>query len=112
MKQQNALKYLKEKVDNNPEAKKHYEDYSHRFDLAEQIREMREKKGLTQKQLADKIGTKQSAIARLEDPDYARYSLATLKKIATYFQRNLVINFEEPNSCTNHHDLENLSLHA
>lgn len=94
MKTKNALHYLKQKVEKDPELKKYYEEYSRRFDLAQKIREMREAAGLTQKQLADKIGTKQSGIARLEDPDYENYSLATLKKIAQLFQKELVIVFE------------------
>ena len=95
MKTKNALHYLKQKVEKDPELKKYYEEYSRRFDLAEKIREMREAAGLTQKQLADKIGTKQSGIARLEDPDYERYSLATLRKIAKFFKKGLVVDFEE-----------------
>lgn len=95
MKTKNALHYLKQKVEKDREAKKFYEEYSRRFDLAEKIREMREAAGLTQKQLADKIGTKQSGIARLEDPDYESYSLATLKKIAQFFKKELIIGFEE-----------------
>ena len=98
MKTKNALHYVKQKVEKNREAKKYYEEYSHRFDLAEKIREMRDAVGLTQKQLADKIGTTQSGIARLEDPDYESYSLATLKKIAHFFKKELIIGFEESTS--------------
>jgi transcriptional regulator with XRE-family HTH domain len=98
MKTKNALHYVRQKVEKDPQAKKYYEEYSRRYDLAEKIREMREAAGLTQKQLADKIGTKQSGIARLEDPDYESYSLATLKKIAHFFKKELIIGFEEPSS--------------
>ncbi|MFN6066501.1 MAG: multiprotein-bridging factor 1 family protein, partial [Pseudanabaena sp.] len=38
--------------------------------VAQLIYEARTARGLTQKQLADRVGTKQSAIARLEDADY------------------------------------------
>ena len=98
MKTTNALHYLKQKLEKDEEAKKYYEVYSRRFDLAKKIREMREAAGLTQKQLAAKIGTKQSGIARLEDPDYENYALATLKKIAEFFQKELVISFDETSS--------------
>ena len=52
-----------------------------RLSLIEQIVKKRLKKGLTQKQLAQKIGTKQSAIARLESGN-ANLSIDFLVKIA------------------------------
>ncbi|ANC46295.1 helix-turn-helix transcriptional regulator [Pandoraea pnomenusa] len=54
--------------------------------LAYQIREMRVSRGLTQKQLAKELDLgSQSAVARLEDPSYGRMSLATLSKVAAFF---------------------------
>lgn len=46
--------------------------------VAQLIYEARTARGLTQKQLADRVGTKQSAIARLEDADYDGHSLSML----------------------------------
>ena len=54
----------------------------HQIDLALLIREMREDAGLTQAQLARRIGTTQSVIARLEDAEYRGHSLAMLERIA------------------------------
>jgi ribosome-binding protein aMBF1 (putative translation factor) len=53
------------------------------IDLALLIREMREDAGLTQTELAKKVGTTQSVIARLEDAEYAGHSLTMLERIAT-----------------------------
>lgn len=50
--------------------------------VARQLYELRTAHGLTQRQLADLIGTKQSVIARLEDADYQGHSLSTLTRIA------------------------------
>lgn len=50
--------------------------------VGRQIHELRTARGLTQKQLADLIGTKQPVIARLEDADYQGHSLAMLYRIA------------------------------
>ena len=44
--------------------------------------EARTRAGLTQAQLAKKIGTRQSVIARLEDADYEGHSLSMLQRIA------------------------------
>ncbi len=53
-----------------------------RIDLALLVREMPENAGLTQAELAKKVGTTQSAIARLEDAEYAGHSPAVLERIA------------------------------
>jgi DNA-binding XRE family transcriptional regulator len=51
-------------------------------DLALLVREMREDAGLTQTELARKVGTTQSVIARLEDAEYTSHSLTMLERIA------------------------------
>lgn len=53
--------------------------------IAWQIRINRELRGMTQRQLAQILGTKQSAISRLEDPTYGAHSLETLIGIAKAF---------------------------
>ena len=50
------------------------------FILAERLKEERKKAGLTQAQLAEKIGTKKSYISRLEN-GHADIQLSTLFKI-------------------------------
>jgi ribosome-binding protein aMBF1 (putative translation factor) len=52
------------------------------IDLALLVREMREDAELTQSELAKKVGTTQSVIARLEDAEYTGHSLAMLERIA------------------------------
>ena len=54
----------------------------HQIDLALLVREMREDAGMTQAELAKKIGTTQSVIARLEDAEYTGHSLPMLERIA------------------------------
>jgi len=55
------------------------------------IYDARMEAGLTQKQLADLIGSDQSAIARLEDADYEGHSIAMLRRIATALGKRLDI---------------------
>ena len=52
------------------------------IDIAMLVREMREQAGLTQAELANRAGTTQSVIARLEDAEYSGHSLTTLQRIA------------------------------
>ncbi len=52
--------------------------------------------GLTQKQLADRVGMQQSAIARLENADYDGHSLKTLERIALALEKRVEIRFVDP----------------
>ncbi len=51
-------------------------------EVARTIFELREQAGISQKELADKVGTTQSVISRLEDSDYEGHSLSMLSRIA------------------------------
>ena|SRR5437773_5962715 len=53
-----------------------------RLQIATQIAMLRERAGLSQAALADRIGTKQAGVARMERRDYQGYTVATLAKIA------------------------------
>lgn len=61
--------------------------------VAWQIRINRQKRGLSQKSLASAIGTQQSAVSRLEDPEYGGHSLETLMQIAKAFDCALAVKF-------------------
>jgi transcriptional regulator with XRE-family HTH domain len=63
--------------------------------IAAQIKSLREADKLSQQQLADKIGTKQSGISRLENVNYASWKVDTLRKLARAFDLRLRISFEE-----------------
>jgi ribosome-binding protein aMBF1 (putative translation factor) len=52
------------------------------IDLALLVREMREDAELTQAELAKRVGTTQSVIARLENAEYTGHSLTMLERIA------------------------------
>lgn len=61
--------------------------------VARQIYELRTARGLTQKQLADLIGTQQPVIARLEDADYQGHSLAMLYRIGAALGCRVAVGF-------------------
>jgi predicted transcriptional regulator len=63
------------------------------LDIARKIYELRAKAGLSQAQLARKVGTTQSVISRLEDADYDGHSLAMLRRIAAALERRVEIRF-------------------
>jgi ribosome-binding protein aMBF1 (putative translation factor) len=62
-------------------------------DVAWQVRLNREARDLSQKELADLVGTTQSGVARIEDPTYGKHSLAMLVKIAHAFDCALSVRF-------------------
>ena len=65
-----------------PEFRKRFEEADRAWDIALQLSALRKARGLTQQQVADLLGTKQQAIARLEDPSYTGHSLSMVKKYA------------------------------
>jgi transcriptional regulator with XRE-family HTH domain len=61
--------------------------------VAWQVRVNREERGLTQAQLAALMGTRQSAISKLEDPDGGDVQLSTLVKAAHAFKCAVIVRF-------------------
>lgn len=75
-----TYKQFKRETLKQPGVKKAYNDLDFEFRLIEAIINQRLKKKMTQSKLADKIGTKQSAIARFES-GYYNPTLSFLKKL-------------------------------
>lgn len=84
---------LREKALKNPNIKKEYELLRAEYEAIEKIIELRIKNKLTQKQLAEKIGTKQSAVSRFEKR-MVNPTLYTLSQIASAFGKRLVVEFK------------------
>lgn len=63
------------------------------FEMGERVRLLREEHGLSQRELAERIGSTQPAIARLEAGGVTP-SLGTLEKIAEALDTALVIDFQ------------------
>src|SRR5579883_1706242 len=62
--------------------------------LADQIKKIREFRGLTQAQLAEQLGTKQSYVCRMEDPFYGKFNLQTLAKTAVVLNCDLTVSLQ------------------
>ncbi|MCX5835926.1 MAG: helix-turn-helix transcriptional regulator [Deltaproteobacteria bacterium] len=77
----------------DPEFKAHYEEEKQALMLAIKIVELREKKGLSQQQLAKLMGTSQQAISRIESGEYEGFTLKTLEKIAESTGMRVKIEF-------------------
>jgi transcriptional regulator with XRE-family HTH domain len=83
------LKEIKKELLKDKEFKEFYENLGLAFEISEMIINLRIKNGLTQKELADKVGTKQSSIARLESGKITP-SISFLEKIAKACKTTLI----------------------
>jgi ribosome-binding protein aMBF1 (putative translation factor) len=61
--------------------------------IAQEIHDLRTAAGLTQRQLAAKVGTSHSVISRLEAADYEGHSLRLLHRICAALDRRLEVRF-------------------
>lgn len=78
----------------DPKFKKAWHDLDTEFELLESMIKAREKIGLTQEELAKRIGTKQPALSRLERGGFAKATVETLKKIADALDARLIIKLQ------------------
>lgn len=78
----------------DPEVKKEYDKLAPRYALISQLISVRIKKGLTQKEVAEKLGTKQSAVARLESGS-VNPTLGLLQKFAQVMGYKLTVHLSK-----------------
>lgn len=81
-------KWMKE-----PKYRKAYNALEEEFALASAVMEVRNRAGLTQAELARKMGTTQPVVARLES-GRSRPSMRTLERLAEATGSRLLISFE------------------
>ena len=96
MKKTNFDRYLEEQM-RDPAFAERFEKAGEAWDVALQIAALREKAGLSQKDLARKLHTSQQQISRLESPDYEGHSLSMLRRVAKVLSAKVrvVIESEE-----------------
>ncbi|REJ74965.1 MAG: XRE family transcriptional regulator [Planctomycetota bacterium] len=77
----NFADVIRQKLAQNAELASSVEDESFNAHIATQIAEARRASGLSQEELADRVGTYQSVISRMEDVEYEGHSLTMLRRI-------------------------------
>ena len=80
-------------IGSEPRRVQEYEEEVLNAEIARKIYNLRVKAGLSQRELAKKIGTTASTICRLEDADYDGHSLYMLKRIAEALGKRVEIRF-------------------
>lgn len=64
------------------------------WDVAIQLASLRKKSGLSQKELARRVGTSQQQISRLESPSYEGHSLSMLRRVAEVLGATLHVEIQ------------------
>ena len=78
-------------VGDDPERKASLQEERVNAEVARTIYELRKQAGLSQKELANRVGTTQSVISRLEDDDYEGHSLRMLNRIAKALKSRVTV---------------------
>lgn len=87
------LSILKSKLLKDPKVREEYDAMAHEFMIASELIKARLNSNLTQKEVAEKMGTTQSVIARLESGNNLP-SLKTILKYAEAIGKKVQINFQ------------------
>ena len=89
-----ALQWMyNEFIGNDPERVASYQEERIKAEIARQVYDLREQEGLTQKQLADLVGTTETVIDDLEEADYEGDALSMLVRIATALRMRIDVQF-------------------
>ena len=78
-------------VKGDPERKASVDSERVNAEVARLIYDLRKGAGLSQQELAERVGTTQSVISRLEDADYDGHSLTMLTRIAEALNQKLTV---------------------
>ena len=92
----NLAELIRRKLASDPDLAAAVEAERFNANVGAEIYRARMTTGLTQQQLANRVGMHQSAIARLEDADYDGHSLKTLGRIASALGKRVEITFADP----------------
>jgi ribosome-binding protein aMBF1 (putative translation factor) len=91
-----AVAILDRMAGESPELRRLTEEARVNAAVAQLIYAARNQAGLSQAELAQRMGTKQSVISRLEDADYEGHSLSMLHRIAAALGQCVEIRFLPP----------------
>src|SRR5580765_1171769 len=93
MRRTNFDHYLDEQL-RDPAFAARFKSAGEAWDVALQIAALREKAGLSQKDLAKLLRTSQQQISRLESPGYEGHSLSMLRRVARVLRARVRVVFE------------------
>jgi transcriptional regulator with XRE-family HTH domain len=93
MKRTNFDAYLEEQLA-DPDFARRFERAGEAWDVALQIAALRQRAGLSQRELARRVKTTQQQISRLESPEYEGHSLSMLRRVARELRAHVRVVIE------------------
>jgi ribosome-binding protein aMBF1 (putative translation factor) len=90
-----AVELLNRIAGDSPDLKRLTEAARVNAAVAQLIYDARQKAALSQAELAERIGSKQGVVSRLEDADYDGHSLTMLQRIAAALGKQVTIGFHD-----------------
>ena len=85
--------YLEEQL-KDPDFAERFKKAGEAWDVAIKLASLRKASGLSQKELAKRIGTSQQQISRLESPSYEGHSLSMLRRVADVLGASIHIEIQ------------------
>jgi transcriptional regulator with XRE-family HTH domain len=86
--------YLEEQLKDKEFAKR-FRKAGEAWDVAIQLAQLRRRTGLSQKELAKRVGTSQQQISRLESPSYEGHTLSMLRRVAEVLGARVRVEIQE-----------------
>jgi transcriptional regulator with XRE-family HTH domain len=89
--------YLEDQL-KDPDFAARFEKAGQAWEVAMQLAALRKKSGLSQKELAIRLGTSQQQISRLESPNYEGHSLSMIRRVADALGATVEVRIEKKRS--------------
>ena len=91
--------YLEEQM-KDPGFRERFRQAGDAWDVAIQIASLRKRCGLSQKELARRLGTSQQQVSRLESPSYEGHSLSMVRRVADVLGATVHVEIKRKNRTT------------
>ncbi len=95
MSERESWNELRQRRMRSPTARAAYDRARAAYEVGRMVRELREARGLSQRELADRMGTTQSVVGRLEAGG-SRPTIVTLERVAQALGLRLEVHFHDP----------------
>lgn len=102
----NFDRYLQDQL-KDPDFAARFKKAGEAWDLAIRLAALRKESGLSQKELAKRVGTSQQQISRLESPSYEGHSLSMIRRVAEALGATVRVEVERVKRSNTHAVAEN-----